>query len=57
MALSTEFTTIVSLFSGIAAIIACIKLISAPLDKIKVHENEIKESLSLNQQKWYSTKI
>ena len=39
----TEFTTTISLFSGIAAIIACIKVIGAPLEKIKEHDKEIKE--------------
>jgi len=39
----TEFTTIVSLSSGIAAVIALIKLINAPLDKIKDHDKDIKE--------------
>lgn len=38
-----EFTTIVSLSSGIAAIIALVKLINAPLDKIKDHDKDIKE--------------
>lgn len=41
--LPAEFTTTVSLFSGIAAIIACIKVIGAPLEKIKEHDKEIKE--------------
>lgn len=41
--MSTEFTTIVSLCSGIAAIIALFKLINAPLDKIKDHDKDIKE--------------
>lgn len=39
----TEFTTIVSLCSGVAAIIALVKLINAPLDKIKDHDRDIKE--------------
>lgn len=39
----TEFTTTVSLCSGIAAIIALVKLISAPLDKIKDHDKDIKD--------------
>lgn len=38
-----EFTTIVSLASGVAAIIALIKLINTPLDKIKEHDRDIKE--------------
>lgn len=46
----TEFTTIVSLSSGIAAIIALVKLINAPLDKIKDHDRDIKE-LKENQKK------
>lgn len=39
----TEFTTIVSIASGIAAIIACVKIVNAPLDKIKEHDRDIKE--------------
>ena len=39
----TEFTTIVSLSSGIAAIIALVKLISAPLDKIRDHDKDIQD--------------
>ena len=46
----TEFTTIVSLCSGVAAIIALVKLINAPLDKIKDHDRDIKE-LKENQKK------
>ena len=38
-----EFTTIVSLCSGVAAIIALAKLINAPLDKIKDHDKDIKD--------------
>lgn len=41
--MSAEFTTIVSLCSGIAAIIALAKLINAPLDKIKDHDKDIKD--------------
>lgn len=39
----TEFTTLVSIASGIMAIVALAKLINAPLDKIKQHEEDIKE--------------
>lgn len=39
----TEFTTLVSIASGIMAIVALAKLINAPLDKIKQHDDEIKE--------------
>lgn len=39
----TEFTTIVSLSSGIAAIIALFKIINSPLDKIKTHDKDIEE--------------
>ena len=46
----TEFTTIVSLCSGVTAIIALVKLINAPLDKIKDHDRDIKE-LKENQKK------
>ena len=46
----TEFTTIVSLCSGIVAIVALAKLINAPLDKIKDHDRDIKE-LKDNQKK------
>lgn len=49
MVLSTEFTTIVSLFSGIAAIIAFVKMITTPLDKIKDHDKEIKELKEANK--------
>lgn len=38
-----EFTTLVSIASGIMAIVALAKLINAPLDKIKQHDDEIKE--------------
>ena len=41
--MSAEFTTIVSLCSGVAAIIALAKLINAPLDKIKDHDKDIKD--------------
>ena len=43
LALSQEFTTLVSIASGIAAIIACIKLVNTPLDKIKQNSEDIKE--------------
>jgi hypothetical protein len=39
----TEFTTLVSIASGIMAIVALAKLINAPLDKIKQHDEDIKE--------------
>ncbi len=38
-----EFTTFVSICSGVAAIIACIKLINSPLDQIKKNADDIKE--------------
>ena len=39
----TEFTTLVSLASGIAAIIAIVKMANAPLWQIKEHDRDIKE--------------
>lgn len=39
----TEFTTLVSIASGIMAIVALAKLINAPLDKIKQHDEDIKK--------------
>lgn len=41
--MNTEFTTIVSLCSGVMAILALVKLINAPLDKIKDHDKDIKD--------------
>lgn len=41
--ISQEFTTIVSLASGIVAIFALIKLIITPLDQIKQNKKEIEE--------------
>ncbi len=43
MQLSQEFTTLVSIASGIAAIIALIKVIVTPLDQIKQNKKEIDE--------------
>lgn len=39
----TEFTTFVSICSGIAAIIAFVKLINSPLDQIRKNADDIKE--------------
>ena len=39
----TEFTTLVSIASGIVAIIALVKLLNTPLEKIKEHDRDIKE--------------
>lgn len=39
----TEFTTLVSIASGVMAIVALIKLINTPLDKIKQHDEDIKK--------------
>lgn len=44
-----EFTTLVSIASGIMAIVALIKLISTPLDKIKQHDEDIKELQKQNK--------
>ena len=41
--MSQQFTTFVSIASGIAAIIACIKLLNSPLDQIKKNSDEIKK--------------
>lgn len=41
--MATEFTTIVSLCSGLAAIFALIKMIATPLDKIKDHDKDIQD--------------
>lgn len=49
--LPAEFTTSVTLFSGIAAIIACIKVIGAPLEKIKEHDRDIKELKENNKKR------
>lgn len=43
MDIPAEFTTIVSLASGCAAIYAAVKIVRAPLDKIKQHDDDIKE--------------
>ena len=43
MPLSQEFTTFVSICSGIAAIVACIKLINSPLDQIKKNAEDIEK--------------
>ena len=37
-----EFTTLVSLASGIVGIVALLKLLNSPLDKIKQHDEDIK---------------
>lgn len=39
----TEFTTLVSIASGIMAIVALVKLVNTPLDQIKRHDEDIKE--------------
>lgn len=39
----TEFTTLVSLASGIVGIIALVKMLNAPLWQIKEHDRDIKE--------------
>lgn len=44
-----EFTTLVSIASGIMAIVALIKLINTPLDKIKQHDEDIKELQKQNK--------
>lgn len=43
MPISQEFTTFVSICSGIAAIIACIKLINSPLSQIEKNKDDIKK--------------
>lgn len=43
MTLSPEFVALVSLAGGISAIIACIKVILTPLDKIKQHDKDIED--------------
>lgn len=43
MTLSPEFLAIVSLAGGISAIIACVKVILTPLDKIKQNSLDIAE--------------
>ena len=50
MTLSPEFLAIVSLAGGISAIIACVKVILTPLDKIKQNSLEIAE-LKKSEQK------
>lgn len=39
----TEFTTLVSISSGIMAIVALVKLVNTPLDQIKRHDEDIKD--------------
>lgn len=46
-----EFTLIVSLCSGIAAIVALVKMINTPLWQIKEHEKEIKELKENNKKR------
>lgn len=50
MTLSPEFLAIVSLAGGISAIIACVKVILTPLDKIKQNSLDIAE-LKKSEQK------
>lgn len=47
----TEFTTIVSLASGIVGIVALVKMVNAPLWQIKEHEKEIKELKENNKKR------
>ena len=39
----TEFTTLVSISSGIMAIVALVKLVNTPMEKIKQHDEDIKK--------------
>lgn len=39
----TEFTTLVSIASGIMAIVALVKLVNTPIEKIKQHDEDIKK--------------
>lgn len=39
----TEFTTLVTISSGIVTIVALVKLVNTPLDKIKKHDEDIKK--------------
>lgn len=41
--ISQEFTTFVSICSGIAAIIAFVKLVNTPLDQIRKNKEDIEE--------------
>ena len=43
MQVPQDFTTLVSIVTGISAIIALVKVLNAPVDKIKQHDNDIKE--------------
>lgn len=45
----TEFTTLVSIASGIMAIVALVKLVNTPLDKIKQHDEDIKKLQEQNR--------
>lgn len=47
----TEFTTIVSLASGIVGIVALVKMVNTPLWQIKEHEKEIKELKDNNKKR------
>lgn len=53
----TEFTTLVSIASGIMAIVALAKLINAPLDKIKQHDEDIKELKKQNNKQGEFEKV
>lgn len=44
-----EFTMLVSIASGIMAIVALVKLINSPLDKIKQHDEDIKKLQEQNK--------
>ena len=45
----TEFTTLVSIASGFMAIVALVKLVNTPLDKIKQHDEDIKKLQEQNR--------
>jgi len=47
----TEFTTIVSLASGIVGIVALVKMVNTPLWQIKEHDKEIKELKENNKKR------
>lgn len=51
MTLSPEFVALVSLAGGISAIIACIKVILTPLDKIKQHDKDIEDLKNREKQR------
>jgi len=53
----TEFTTLVSISSGVMAIVALVKLVNTPLDKIKQHDEDIKKIKEQNEKQSQFQKV